>query len=343
VIYAIKRKDFNAEVNMYIVTGGAGFIGSAIIKRLNEMGIENIVVVDRFREGQKWKNLRGLKYDEFIHADDFMETTYLKSGNVKAIYHMGACSNTMETDVDYLYQNNVVYSQFLFEHAAVYSIPIVYASSAATYGAGDLGYDDDHAGIRKFKPLNPYGYSKQFFDEWVLKQKRLPPKWFGVKFFNVYGPNEYHKGTMSSVVYHTYNQIQETGKMNLFKSYHPEFKDGEQKRDFVYVKDVVEAMIGLIEKADADKSGIYNLGTGTARTFHDLASATFKALDLEPKISFIDMPDHLKKQYQYYTQAKMDKLFAALPGFKFMSLEEGVADYVKNHLHTEEPFLVSEV
>ncbi len=322
---------------MIVVTGGAGFIGSAIVKKLNDQGIDNIIIVDRFRSGDKWKNIRSLKFESFIHADELFETSILK--HASAIYHMGACSSTLETNMDYLFKNNFEYSQTIFEHSAIYNIPLVYASSAATYGDGELGYNDDESLISQLKPLNPYGYSKQLFDEWALAKERKPSKWFGVKFFNVYGPNEYHKGTMSSVIYHTYNQIQETGKMKLFKSYKPEFKDGEQKRDFVYVKDVVDVMINLIENADEEKSGIYNLGTGQARTFYDLAAGTFRALDLEPNIEFIEMPDHLKKQYQYYTQAEMGKLAEVLPEFKFRSLEEGIKDYVQNHLHTSDPYL----
>ncbi len=322
---------------MIIVTGGAGFIGSAIIKKLNDIGRDDIIIVDRLGKDSKWKNIRSLKYASFIHADEFLETNLLKSA--EAIYHMGACSSTLETDVDYLMRNNYDYSRAVFDAAAIYDIPIVYASSAATYGDGELGYNDNEDEVSKLIPLNPYGYSKQLFDEWVLNKDRKPSKWYGVKFFNVYGPNEYHKGTMSSVVYHTFNQIQATGKMKLFKSYNDKFKDGEQMRDFVYVKDVVDAMVDLVEKADKNTSGIYNLGTGKARTFYDLASATFNALDLKPNIEFIEMPDHLKNQYQYYTQASMEKLQIALPGFEFKSLEDGVADYVKNHLNTSFPYL----
>ncbi len=324
---------------MIIVTGGAGFIGSALVKELNDSGERDIIIVDRMGDAHKWKNIRGLKYDSFVHADEFLKTNLLKSTALSAIYHMGACSSTTETDVDYLMKNNVEYSKALFEAAAIYEKPIVYASSAATYGAGEQGYDDNQEKIASLRPLNPYGYSKQLFDEWVLRQKRLPTKWFGVKFFNVYGPNEYHKGSMSSVVYHAYNQINETKKMKLFKSYHPDFKDGEQKRDFVYVKDIVSAMIALMNKADKNASGIYNLGSGMARTFNDLVEATFQAMDKPTKIEYIEMPEHLKSQYQYYTQANMDKLKKALPDFTFSSLEEGVTDYVKNHLMQENQYL----
>lgn len=329
---------------MYIITGAAGFIGSCIVKALNDKGIEDIICVDRFRDGNKWMNLRGLKYYRFIHADDFIQPELLSDlfeSGVKAIYHMGACSTTTERDVDYLMQNNVEYSQILLTYCTKYDVPICYASSAATYGGGEQGYEDNEAEISKLMPLNAYGYSKQLVDEWMLKQKKTPTKWFGVKFFNVYGPNEEHKGSQRSVVSQALKQINDTGKVKLFKSYHDKYKDGEQLRDFVYAKDVVNAMIQLIESAPGSKSGIYNLGTGKARSFKDLVEATFVAMDKEIDIKFIEMPDSLKNQYQYFTEAKMDKLYKALPDFKFYSLEDGVKDYVQNHLMQETPFLNS--
>lgn len=330
---------------MILVTGAAGFIGSVIVKELNERGHENLLLCDQFGNADKWKNLRGLKYSSFVQIEDlFNHPIWKKPQGLKAIYHMGACSDTTEHNMDFLYKNNTEFSNKLLELATQKNIPIVYASSAATYGAGEQGYNDDHKGISKLKPLNKYGYSKQLTDEWILKQKKKPKVWFGVKFFNVFGPNEYHKGKMSSVVYQGFKQIRDVGEVKLFKSHREDFKDGEQLRDFVYVKDVVRAMIELIAagKKKNSLSGIYNLGTGEARSFHDLAKATFKAMDLEARIQFIDMPLELQGQYQYFTEAKMDKLQKALPKFKFMNLEEAVDDYVRNHLRKDDPYLVIE-
>lgn len=320
---------------MILVTGAAGFIGSVIVKELNDRGVHDLLLCDHFESGDKWKNLRGLKYDSFVQVEDlFNHPIWKKQGGLKAIYHMGACSDTTELDMDFLYENNTQYTNTLLTLAAQKNIPIVYASSAATYGAGEQGYSDDHKGIPSLKPLNKYGYSKQLSDEWILKQKKKPKVWFGVKFFNVFGPNEYHKGKMSSVVFQSFNQINNVGEVKLFKSHRPDYRDGEQLRDFVYVKDVVRAMIELIAtgKKKPSISGIYNLGTGQARSFHDLVKATFHSMDKEPKIEFIDMPVELRNQYQYYTQADMNKLKKALPKFKFMKLEEAVSDYVRNHL-----------
>jgi len=249
---------------------------------------------------------------------------------------MGACSSTTEMDVDFLRVNNVEYSQHIFNKCSEYKIPLIYASSAATYGAGELGYSDET--INGLKPLNPYGDSKQTFDQWAIDQTNTPPEWFGLKFFNVYGPNEYHKGHMMSVVKKAFEQIKEKGKVGLFKSYKKEFADGGQLRDFIYVKDVAHAMIELSRVQDSSKSGIYNLGTGKARSFADLARAVFKALNIEPNIEYIEMPESLRDQYQYYTQAEMGKLFKVISDTKFNSLEEGVADYVNNHLVKEDIF-----
>lgn len=328
---------------MILVTGAAGFIGSVIVKELNDRGIEDLLLCDHFESGDKWKNLRGLKYDSFVQVEDLFNHPVWKKakGGLAAIYHMGACSDTTELNMDFLYKNNTEYTNKLLVLAAQKNIPIVYASSAATYGAGEQGYSDDHKGISELRPLNKYGYSKQLSDEWILKQKTKPKVWFGVKFFNVFGPNEYHKGKMSSVVYQSFNQIRDVGDVKLFKSHREDFKDGEQLRDFVYVKDVVRAMIELIAagKKKPSISGIYNLGTGEARSFHDLVKATFSSMDLEPKIQFIDMPKELRNQYQYFTQANMSKLQKALPKFKFMKLEEAVNDYVRNHLARPDQYL----
>lgn len=330
---------------MIIITGACGFIGSALVKKFNDLGKEDLILVDRMRDGAKWMNLRGLKFYEFINADEFIEADILNSvfdEGVEAIYHMGACSDTTERNVDYLMKNNVEYTQILFRFCSEYNVPICYASSAATYGDGELGYNDDENELAKLMPLNAYGYSKQLVDEWVLKQEKKPDAWYGVKFFNVYGPNEYHKGKMSSVVYQAFNQIKEVGKVKLFKSYKDGFKDGEQLRDFVYVKDVVDAMISLIHYEHNGPSGIYNLGTGKARSFIDLVRATFKAMDEAENIELIEMPESLRDQYQYFTEANMNKLSKTLPHIKFHTLEEGVADYVQNHLMQKNQYLVKE-
>lgn len=323
---------------MILVTGGAGFIGSVLIKKLNQEGRHDIVVVDRLRDTNKWMNLRGLQYEEYIHADElFSDVNQRIFSTIKVIYHLGACSDTTEKNADYLFQNNLEFSKKLFTFAYQNQVPIVYASSAATYGNGDLGYDDNHDHISNFLPLNGYGYSKQLFDEWVLKQKRFPPCWYGLKFFNVYGPNEYHKGKMRSVVVQAFEQIQADGKVKLFKSYKEGYSDGEQKRDFIYVKDVVNAMVALIKHGR--DSGIYNMGTGQARTFIDLVNATYLALDKKSQIELIEMPDNLKKQYQYFTEAKMDKFKKVLPDFQFHTLESGIKDYVQNYLNTDNSYI----
>ncbi len=323
---------------MILVTGAAGFIGSVIVKHLNDLGSENLLLCDHFEQGEKWKNLRGLKYSSFVQVEDlFTHEIWKKTGSLKAIYHMGACSDTTELNMDFLYKNNTEYTNRLLTLAAEKNIPIVYASSAATYGAGEQGYFDNHATLANLQPLNKYGYSKQLSDEWILKQKKKPKVWFGVKFFNVFGPHEYHKGKMSSVVFQSYHQIKDGGEVKLFKSHRPDYKDGEQLRDFVYVKDVVKAMVELIAAGEKKPalSGIYNLGTGEARSFHDLVKGTFKAMAKKPKITFIDMPEELRNQYQYYTQAEMAKFKKALPKFKFMKLEDAISDYVGNHLMNE--------
>lgn len=327
---------------MILITGAAGFIGSVIVKALNDKGHTDLLLCDHFDSGEKWRNLRGLKFDSFVQVEDlFNHPVWKKPKGLTAIYHMGACSDTTELNMDFLYKNNTEFSNRLLTLAAQKNIPIVYASSAATYGAGELGYSDDHKGVPALKPLNKYGYSKQLTDEWILKQTKRPKVWFGVKFFNVFGPHEYHKGKMSSVVFQSFHQIKDVGFVKLFKSHRPDFRDGEQLRDFVYVKDVVRAMIELIAagKKKPSLSGIYNLGTGEARSFHDLAKATFKAMDLEARIEFIDMPTELRNQYQYFTQADMSKLKKALPKFKFTRLEAAVEDYVRNHLANADRYL----
>jgi ADP-L-glycero-D-manno-heptose 6-epimerase len=323
---------------MILITGGAGFIGSVLARELNSLGSTDIVIVDKLEDSIKWKNLRGIKFLDYIHADELFNGDYDDLiAETDIIFHMGAISSTTEKNMDLLMKNNVAYTQALFRFAATKNIPFIYASSAATYGAGELGYNDSHEKIPSLMPLNPYGYSKQLVDEWILKEESIPEHWFGLKFFNVYGPNEYHKEEMRSLVHKSYEQILQTKKVKLFKSYKPQFKDGEQLRDFIYVKDVVRAMIELADPDKAIHSGIYNLGTGVARSFVDLTKAVFSALNLQPQIEFIEMPENLRNQYQYFTQAEVSKLQTVLPGFEFTSLEIGVEDYVKNYLVKENP------
>jgi ADP-L-glycero-D-manno-heptose 6-epimerase len=323
---------------MILLTGGAGFIGSALASQLNALGHTDLVIVDKLEDSTKWKNLRGLKYLDYIHADELFNGDYDDLiAETDLIFHMGACSSTTEKNMDFLMKNNVAYTQALFRFAATKNIPFIYASSAATYGAGEFGYNDHHEGITKLMPLNPYGYSKQLVDEWVLKEEVKPDHWFGLKFFNVFGPNEYHKEDMRSLVHKSFEQIKATGKVKLFKSHRSDFLDGEQLRDFIYVKDVVKAIIELAEPDTSKFSGIFNLGTGTARTFLDLIKATFSAMGITPNIEFIDMPEALRGQYQYYTQAEMKKLKTVLPNFEFTKLEAGITDYVQNYLMKENP------
>lgn len=325
---------------MIVVTGGAGFIGSVLVKMLNEKGRDDIIIVDRLRESKKWKNLRSLNYAEYILADDFFPDEMMERYNrLDVIFHMGACSSTTEKNMDYLMENNVNYSKGLFNFSIENSIPFIYASSAATYGAGEFGYSDQHDIINNLLPLNPYGYSKQLFDQWVLEQKASPPKWYGVKFFNVFGPNEYHKEDMRSVVHKSYCQIKDTNKVKLFKSHRNDFKDGEQLRDFIYVKDAARALIEMWEKGDSTLSGIYNMGTGEARSFKDLVTAVFKGTDKPVEIEYFDMPLEIRDQYQYFTKAKMDKFKQLVPDFSFMSLEEAIFDYVNNYLLKLNPYL----
>lgn len=323
---------------MILITGGAGFIGSVLAKQLNALGHTDLVIIDKLEDSIKWKNLRGIKYLDYIHADELFNGDYDDLiAQTDLIFHMGACSSTTEKNMDFLMKNNVAYSQALFRFAATKNIPFIYASSAATYGAGEFGYNDGHDGISQLMPLNPYGYSKQLVDEWILKEETKPDHWFGLKFFNVFGPNEYHKEEMRSLVHKSFEQIKSCGKVKLFKSHRLDFKDGEQLRDFIYVKDVVGAMIELADPEKAEHSGIYNLGTGVARSFLDLTKATFKSMGIAPNIEFIDMPEALRGQYQYYTQAEVDKLMSALPGFEFTSLEDGISDYVQNYLMKANP------
>lgn len=315
---------------MIIITGAAGFIGSCLVHKLNEAGYHDLVVVDDFSNPVKNKNLEGKTYSLQIHRDDFLDWLKVNHLRTQFVFHIGARTDTTEFDRALLNSLNLEYSKAIWSSCVEFGLPLVYASSAATYGMGEHGYDDDETKIPLLKPLNPYGDSKNDFDQWVLKQARKPYFWVGLKFFNVYGPNEYHKGRMASVIFHTYNQIIKTGSMKLFESHNPQFKDGEQMRDFVYVKDVVNVLYFLMHHRK--DSGIYNLGSGIARTFLDLAKNTFRAMDKEPAISFIPTPEDIRGTYQYFTQAKMDKLRAIGYVAPFFSLEEGISDYVKNYL-----------
>ena len=314
---------------MIIVTGGAGFIGSCMVRTLNDHGKEDIVIVDNISSTDKWMNMRNKKYIEYVHKSKLLEElpTY---ENVEAIIHMGAQSSTTEKDFDYLWNNNFEYTKALWNYCAEKQISFLYASSAATYGDGEQGFDDK-MDIDQLRPLNGYGYSKQLFDQWVKHQATVFPKQHvGFKFFNVYGPNEYFKGSMASMIFHGYKQIRESGKVRLFKSCNPNYADGGQLRDFVYVKDICDVMYWVLEHPEVN--GLFNLGTGRAQSFKELAEATFHALGLEPNIEYIDMPEHLKKKYQYYTKAEMGKLREAGYNKEFKDLEAGAKDYILNHL-----------
>jgi len=315
---------------MIVVTGGAGFIGSAIIWRLNSLNQKNIIVVDELGTDEKWKNLSGLSFDDFIHKNDFLEVieTKLKHG-ISAIIHMGAISSTTEKNADLLLKNNYEYTKKLAEFCIKTNARFIYASSAATYGSGERGFNDSEDEIMSLRPLNMYGYSKHLFDLWALKEN-LFGKITGLKYFNVYGPNEYHKGDMRSVVHKAFEQALSTGKVKLFKSKNPNYKDGEQKRDFLFVKDAVEMTLYFMN--NPGKNGLFNVGSGTARTWNDLVKALFGALGKPVNIEYIEMPEHLSEKYQYFTEAKMDKIKKAGYSKPISSLEDGVTDYVKNYL-----------
>lgn len=317
---------------MIVVTGAAGFIGSCLVSRLNQSGYTDIVVVDDFSNKEKENNLEGKTLLAKVGRNDFEKWLNEFADEVEFIFHIGARTDTTEFDKKIFDELNVEYSKMIWNVCVKHEIPLVYASSAATYGLGEYGYKDDHSVISKLKPLNPYGDSKNDFDKWVLDQDKFPPFWAGLKFFNVYGPNEYHKGRMASVIFHAYNQINSTGGMRLFRSHNPEYKDGEQLRDFIYVKDVVEVCMFLMEHEV--QSGIYNLGSGKARTFLDLVRNTFASMEVAENISFIDTPEDIRDKYQYFTEADMSKLISQGYNRPFTTLEEGVKDYVRNYLST---------
>ena len=316
--------------SVILVTGAAGFIGSCMVGYLNRKGYQNIIIVDEFDDENKKPNYEDKKIIARVDRNGLFDWLSDHPMKIDFVFHLGARTDTTEFDYAVLEKLNVDYSKKIWNYCVEKNIPLVYASSAATYGDGELGYKDDHDLPYKLNPLNPYGKSKNEFDKWVLKEKKQPPFWAGLKFFNVYGPNEYHKDRMASVIFHSFNQIKSSGKVKLFKSHKSEFKDGEQLRDFVYVKDVVDICYWLMNEKPA--SGLYNLGTGKARTFKDLVTAIFKSLDKEAVIEFIDTPLDIRDKYQYFTEADMNKLRNV--GYKedFYSLEEGIDTYVKNFL-----------
>ena len=315
---------------MIVVTGAAGFIGSCLVSKLNNLGLENLILVDDFSFVKKNKNLQGKRFNKRIERKLFIDWFTKNTSRITSVYHIGARTDTTELDVSVFNTLNLNYSKMLWNICATNNIPFIYASSAATYGMGEFGFEDNHKLIEKLQPLNPYGKSKNDFDKWVLLQANQPPFWAGFKFFNVYGPNEFHKNRMSSVIFNAVIQIKSTGRVQLFKSHNINYKDGKQARDFVYVKDVVGVLTFMMENQPLN--GIFNLGSGLSRTFYDLAEATFNSLNIKSNISFIDIPADIRDKYQYFTQADMLKLQSA--GYKkpFTTLEDGVEDYVQNYL-----------
>lgn len=315
---------------MIIVTGAAGFIGSCMVNKLNNRGFRDIVIVDDFTSMLKNKNINHKTFLFQVHRNDFHQWLKENHTDVQFVFHMGARTDTTESDVRIFNELNLNYSKAVWQQCSLFNIPLIYASSAATYGLGEYGYDDRHDLAFRLKPLNPYGESKNDFDKWALLQKTKPPFWAGLKFFNVYGPNEYHKGRMASVVFHSFNQVMATGKTRLFRSNHPDYEDGKQLRDFIYVKDVVNVMFYLMNARP--ESGLYNVGTGRAHTFMDMARAVFMALNREENIEFIPMPDDISQRYQNFTEANIEKLQRTGYAADLYSLEEGIDEYIKGYL-----------
>jgi len=316
---------------MIIVTGGAGFIGSALVAGLNARGIDDVLIVDILGRDEKWKNLRGLRFIDYVEADEFFD---MLAGDridwpIEAIFHLGACSSTTESDASYLLRNNYNYSKLLAGFAADHDIRFVYASSAATYGDGSQGFVDDETRLQTLRPLNMYGYSKHLFDLWA-RRSGLLERIVGLKYFNVFGPNEYHKGPMRSFVHKAYEQIRDRGRVGLFKSYRPDYADGEQRRDFLYVKDAVAMTLFFLDRPEL--AGLYNIGTGRARSWNDLVRAVFAAMDRPEAIDYIDMPPEIRDQYQYFTQADMTRLRDAGYDRPITDLETAIADYVQRYL-----------
>ena len=315
---------------MIVITGAAGFIASCLVGYLNEQRFYDLVLVDDFSKLEKKGNLEGKKYSQKVERSAFISWLDEHHRGVEFIFHLGARTDTTEFNKAIFDELNLHYSQAVWNKCVEFGIPLVYASSAATYGLGELGYEDNHEIVEQLKPLNPYGDSKNDFDKWALKQERKPYFWAGLKFFNVYGPNEFHKKRMASVIFHSYNQIVEKGSVNLFRSHRADYTDGGQMRDFVYVKDLVKVCCFLMQHRK--DSGLYNLGTGKARSFFDLASATFAAMQKPADIRFIDTPVDIRDTYQYFTEANMAKLRSIGYSEPFYSLEEGVKDYVQEYL-----------
>lgn len=315
---------------MIVITGAAGFIGSYFAGYLNRQGYYDLVLVDDFTQSRKAANFENKKFTAQIDRQQFFSWLQENHRFVQFVVHLGARTDTTEFDRTIFDRLNVEYSRQVWNLCVEYGLPLIYASSAATYGNGEWGYSDDHELVPKLKPLNPYGESKNEFDKWVLSQAQQPFFWAGLKFFNVYGPNEYHKGRMASVVFHAFHQIRQTGKLKLFRSHHPDYRDGEQKRDFIYVKDVAAIMLFLMQHRK--NSGLYNVGTGKARTFLDLARATFKSLNMPENIEFIDTPADIRDKYQYFTQAQMEKLRSIGYTQDFTSLEDGIDEYICEYL-----------
>lgn len=318
------------DTDAIVITGAAGFIGSCLVGYLNQLGYNNLILVDDFTKQEKEANLSNKNFLEKIDRNDFFEWVQNTSYKIKSFFHLGARTDTTEMNYEVHKVLNYDYSIQVWQFCTIHNIPLLYASSAATYGNGEYGYKDDHNIVEKLQPLNPYGESKNNFDKWVLRQNNTPPYWAGVKFFNVYGPNEYHKGRMASVIFHAYHQIKRNGEVKLFRSHNPEYKDGEQTRDFIYVKDVLSMCVWLMETQK--ESGLYNIGTGNARTFNDLVLAIFKALNIPENISYIDTPADIRDKYQYFTEADMNKLQEQGYNKQSFSLEQGVKDYVCNYL-----------
>lgn len=318
---------------MIIVTGAAGFIGSKLVEKLNLENYNDLILVDDFSKKQKEKNYITKTFTQLVEREQFHEWLKKNQRHVQFVFHLGARTDTTEFNVSVFNKLNLDYSKQVWNVCAEFGIPLVYASSAATYGDGQLGYDDKHSLIPELKPLNPYGISKNEFDKWVLQQEKPPSFWAGLKFFNVYGPNEYHKGRMASVIYHAFNQIRETGKLKLFRSHRKDIPDGGQSRDFIYVNDVTDVMLYLLH--NRKNSGIYNLGTGKAKTFIELASHIFNALKMAQNIEFIDTPKDIREKYQYFTEAKMSKLRDAGYKKEFTSLDEGISDYWEQYKRYE--------
>lgn len=320
---------------MIVVTGALGFIGSCLLADLSRDGLsDRLIAVDDWSQTHKNANLNNTIYHLAVERSELDHWLSENRESVSLIIHLGARTDTTESSRELFNELNLDYSKMIWNHATSAQIKLIYASSAATYGLGEYGYHDDHSKVKALQPLNEYGWSKQWFDIWALEQTQKPPFWAGLKFFNVYGPNEYHKSRMASVIFHTYHQVRKTGAMKLFKSHRPDFADGQQSRDFIYVKDLVN-IIQFLKDSDNVESGLYNVGTGTARSFLALAQATFKAMNIVENISFIDTPNDIRDKYQYFTEANMAKLIAAGYNKEFYSLEAGVEDYVQKYLMTE--------